>query len=327
MGGAVGRAAAAACGLPPGVFSLIHGAGATVGMAMVRHPAGCRGRLHRLARGRSRALRCRGGPAASDSGVCRDEQPQSRLSPAREFCGRRGPAVAQGLLGSFTLGVGQFCTKPGLVFAQRGAETDAFLGALAAAVKAAPCASMLSASIREAFLAHRGQVQALAGVKELAAATGSPDQAKTQAQPSVSLASAADFVRTPAMATEAFGPFTLVILADSLAEFSACAQALDGQLTATVHGTPADLGRGRKPGRRTAAARRAPDHQRISHRRGGQPGHESRRPLSGDDRQPLHLGRHRRHLPLRPAGLLSGIPRRTSCLFLCEIRMPLESFG
>ena len=40
----------------------------------------------------------------------------------------RGESIAQGLFGSFTMGVGQFCTKPGLIFALRGAATDRFVG-------------------------------------------------------------------------------------------------------------------------------------------------------------------------------------------------------
>jgi NADP-dependent aldehyde dehydrogenase len=59
--------------------------------------------------------------------------------------------------------------------------------------------------------------------------------------PSVAVTSAQTFLAQPALATEAFGPFTLVVLAESPAEIAACAAALEGQLTATVHGTPADL--------------------------------------------------------------------------------------
>jgi alpha-ketoglutaric semialdehyde dehydrogenase len=61
----------------------------------------------------------------------------------------------------------------------------------------------------------------------------------------VSTASAQTFIKDHALSTEAFGPFTLVVLADSLDEFTACARALEGQLTASVHGNAADFGAAR----------------------------------------------------------------------------------
>jgi len=153
----------------------------------------------------------------------------------------RGAAIATGLLGSFTLGVGQFCTKPGLVFALRGADTDAFLQTLASGVQGAACATMLTPGIRTAFEENRNKVTALAGVTVLAAASAAPSAQKTEGQPSVAVTTAANFLKHPELATEAFGPFTLVVTGESAAELAACARALEGQLTATVHGNAEDL--------------------------------------------------------------------------------------
>ena len=153
----------------------------------------------------------------------------------------RGAAITQGLLASFTLGVGQFCTKPGLVFVQRGADPDAFLEKFADIVRAAPCGTMLTSSIREAFVENRGRITAVAGVHALATATTAASDARTESAPSVASTTAAHFLTHGELATEAFGPFTLVIVADNAAELTACAQKLEGQLTATLHGTPADL--------------------------------------------------------------------------------------
>jgi NADP-dependent aldehyde dehydrogenase len=60
-------------------------------------------------------------------------------------------------------------------------------------------------------------------------------------KPSIAMTDARRFLAAPELATEAFGPFALVILADSLDEMVACAQALDGQLTATLFTTDGDL--------------------------------------------------------------------------------------
>lgn len=239
VGHAVVRAVAA-CSLPAGLFSLVHGGGLTVGIAMVKHPAvaavGFTG-SHAAGRALCDAAAARPHPIPVFAEM-------SSLNPVFLLPGalrERGAALAQGLLGSFTLGAGQFCTKPGLIFALRGADTDAFLQALATAVQGAACATMLTPGIQAAFVENRTKVTALPDVKILAAAGAAPDASKTQGQPSVAVTTAANFLKHPALATEAFGPFTLVITAASADELTACVRALEGQLTATLHGTAADL--------------------------------------------------------------------------------------
>ena len=232
--------AVAACGLPPAVFSLVHGGGATIGIEMVRHPAttavGFTG-SHAAGRALFDAAASRPHPIPVFAEM-------SSINPVFLLPGalrERGPAIAQGLLGSFTLGVGQFCTKPGLVFVQRSPEADAFRIALATAVQAAPCGTMLTNGIRDAFLENRTRITSIAGVESLARSGTAASATRTESEPSVSLTTAKNFLAQPALATEAFGPFTLVVVAESAAELSACAAALEGQLTATLHGTAADL--------------------------------------------------------------------------------------
>ncbi len=244
VAGAIVRAAAA-CGLPAGVFSMIHGGGATVGIAMVKHPA-------------TTAVGFTGshtaGRALFDAAVARPHPipvfaEMSSINPVFIFPGalrERGAAIAQGLLASFTLGAGQFCTKPGLVFAVRGVDTDAFITKLSELVRAAPNATMLTRGIRDTFQENRAQITGVAGVQPLAAGTNAADTARTEGQPSVATTTVKNFLANPALATEAFGPFTLVIVADTLEEFSACARTLDGQLTATLHGNEDDLASARR---------------------------------------------------------------------------------
>jgi alpha-ketoglutaric semialdehyde dehydrogenase len=153
----------------------------------------------------------------------------------------RGAAIAQGLLASFTLGVGQFCTKPGLVFVPQGADTDQFMTALGAAVAAAPCGTMLTPGIREAFVEHRDRVAHAAGVRVAAASSAVAQTDKTQAAPSVGVTTGAHFLASPELAIEAFGPFTLVIECADASEIARCVRSLEGQLTATVHADGEDL--------------------------------------------------------------------------------------
>ncbi len=233
VGLAVGRAVAA-CGMPAGVFSMIHGGGATVGIAMVKHPAttavGFTG-SHAAGRALFDAAASRAHPIpvfAEMSSI----NPVFLLPRALQ---ERGAAIAQGLLGSVTLGVGQFCTKPGLVFARRGAETDAFMTALAELVRVAPCGTMLTSGIRENFLENRRKITDHARVSVVADTGTPPRTERTEAAPGVATTTARDFLAYPELAIEAFGPFVLVVVADSMEELAACARALEGQLTATFH--------------------------------------------------------------------------------------------
>ncbi|ACB75951.1 aldehyde dehydrogenase (NADP(+)) [Opitutus terrae] len=239
VGGAITQAAVA-CGLPPGVFSMIHGEGATAGVAMVKHPAtaavGFTG---------SRTA----GRALFDAAAARPHPipvfaEMSSLNPVfllPRAVHERGTEIAQGLLSSFTLGVGQFCTKPGLVFALRSPETDAFIEKFGELVREAPCGVMLTSGIREAFLKNRTKVTSVVGVLPLIESSKTADPSHTESQPSFAVSRGRRFLEHPELATEAFGPFTLIVIAETEDELKACAASLEGQLTATVHGTPADL--------------------------------------------------------------------------------------
>lgn len=239
VAGAISEAAKKT-GVPAGVFSMLHGGGATLGQSLVRHPAAA-------------AVGFTGSHAAGkalfDVAARRDKPipvfaEMSSLNPLvllPEALRTRTEALAQGLTESFTLGVGQFCTKPGLVFAVRGETTDAFLQQLATRVAAAGCGTLLSAEIRKAFETNRAGLVATPGVKVLAESGASIESGRVGAKPSVAVTDAKHFLATPSLATEAFGPFTLVVLADDMAQLAACLQGLPGQLTATVHGTEADL--------------------------------------------------------------------------------------
>lgn len=239
VGSAVNRAVAS-CGLPPGIFSYIHGNGAVVGMAMARHPA-----TSAVAFTGSHAA----GRALYDAASARPRPipvfaEMSSLNPVFLLPGalaEGGEKLAQGLLASCTLGIGQFCTKPGLVFMLRSADADAFLQSLGALVRSAPSGVMLTSGIRTAFTEHRDAIIRVPGVRLLASAEATPAALGAQIQPSVAVTTAHDFLATPTLATEAFGPFALAVLAESADEILACAATLEGQLTATIHGNSADL--------------------------------------------------------------------------------------
>ena len=99
---------------------------------------------------------------------------------------------------------------------------------------------MLYAGIRNAFSQAIDRVVGLSGVKvEAQASAGSP--AQTHASAVFLTTDAQTFLHNPALHEECFGPSTLLVRCSSSDELDAIARALEGQLTATVHGTPNDL--------------------------------------------------------------------------------------
>jgi NADP-dependent aldehyde dehydrogenase len=227
-------------GLQPGVFSMLHGAGKVIGVQLVRHP-------------KARAVGFTGSRAAGrslfDAAASRPEPipvfaEMSSLNPVfllPRALQERTTTIAEGLRGSMTLGVGQFCTKPGLVFGMASSALDQFQQSLAQSLEAVAPASMLHAGICESY--HKGVERAsgVHGVQPLGRSQTKAEPAKTQAEAVLLRTDTANFLKHPELAEEVFGPFALIISAQSMQELEKIAHGLEGQLTATVHGTPEDL--------------------------------------------------------------------------------------
>jgi len=226
------------CGLPAGTFALLFDAGTEVGVALVTHPkvkaVGFTGSLA-------------GGKALMQHAASRPEpipcfMEMSSTNPffvLPEALCVHGAAIAAGLFTSFTLGLGQMCTKPGLIFLPRTSDADLLVGELAARVNAAGIAPMLTEGIRNHYTSGVKQRQAHTGVEMLAQAssetdTGEPLSALLQTTGS-------DVLLDAELRKELFGPCTLIVRYNDRGELLALANALEGQLTATVHGTDADL--------------------------------------------------------------------------------------
>jgi NADP-dependent aldehyde dehydrogenase len=239
VAGAVVRATEA-CGIPPGVFTMLHGAGAEIGIALVRHPlakaAGFTG--SRIA-----------GRALFDAANSRPDPipvfaEMSSLNPLIVLPGalrERGPQIAEGLRTSVTMGVGQFCTKPGLIFGLGGPEFEKFAEDFAKAMTAATPATMLHPGICHAFYEGLKVTEKVRGVVPLAKSETEPDREKTQGTPTVFATDAENFSARRELHEEIFGPFTLLVTARTKGELHDALHALEGQLTATIHASSSDL--------------------------------------------------------------------------------------
>jgi NADP-dependent aldehyde dehydrogenase len=149
----------------------------------------------------------------------------------------RGDAIAQGFVGSLTLGVGQFCTNPGLVISGREGRS-AFAGQVASLASETAPATMLHKGIASAYHAAVGAMTAKDAVESLAHVEA--DAESSLAGAVVFGTAADDFLADQSMADEMFGPASLMVEAEGEERMLAVAESLEGQLTATVHATEED---------------------------------------------------------------------------------------
>jgi NADP-dependent aldehyde dehydrogenase len=228
------------CGLPPGVFSMLHGSGAEVGTALVRHP---------LAKAAGFTGSRTAGRALFDAAAARPEPipvfaEMSSLNPVFLLPGalrERFNQIADGLKNSLTMGVGQFCTKPGLVFAVGGEDLQEFAQALAGGIRGVMPATMLHPGICESYNKGVDTLNSVRGVVVLATAETEPDRTKTHGAAVVFATDAENFLKHPELQEEVFGPAALIIDVPDVKALTSVARQLEGQLTATIHGNADDL--------------------------------------------------------------------------------------
>ena len=232
------QAAVARCGLPSGVFSLVLGEGNAVGEALVQHPViqavGFTGsRRGGLALARLIAARPQPVPIYAEMSSV---NPLFLLPAALES---RAEAIAAAFVESLTLGVGQFCTNPGLVFAIEGPALERFAQAAAVALTGKQPGTMLNAGIADAF--HKGRAGLLASARvSLLAEGASSSRVASAAQPALFRTRGEEFVSQPALSEEVFGPCSLLVVCKNFEQMRRIAEGLEGQLTSGIHLDPAN---------------------------------------------------------------------------------------
>lgn len=226
--------------LPPGVFSMINGRKVDIGMALVKHP---------LAQAVAFTGSLRGGRAIFDAAADRPVPipvfaEMGSVNPVFLLPGalaERGDKIAEGFKNSLTLSVGQMCTNPGVVVGLKSDTSSAFVSAAGKLIEETSPASMLYAGIRDGYEREVGKFQKVQGVAVAAQSKTAADPAKIQARPMLLTTSAQTYLANPLLKEEAFGPASIFVAGESKEELLAIARSMDGSLTATIHGTPADL--------------------------------------------------------------------------------------
>ncbi len=213
------------CGFPEGVFSLLFDAGTDVAMALVRHPL--------IKAGGFTGSRA-GGLALLAAASSRPEPipfyaEMSSVNPVIILPGalrERSDQIAAGLHGSVTLGAGQFCTNPGLVLLADNNESDALVEKLGELMAGTAEQTMLTPAISTNYRNGVSARMNHAAVQTIGAGA-------------LFRTTAADLLAHPELAEELFGPSTLVVIyKDELVDL---VNALEGQLTVTIHGSEDDL--------------------------------------------------------------------------------------
>ena len=224
-------------GMPEGVFSLIQGPSVEVGKAIVRHP---------LIKAVGFTGSFRGGKALFDEAVSRPEPipvyaEMGSTNPVFVLPGalaERKEKIAEGLKNAVTLGVGQFCTNPGMVISMDSAERKSFVELSQDLFTATAPATMLTPSIQDAYKQGLNHLQDQPGVETLAAGKSG---GATSGQAYLMEVDASELAKNDSLSKEVFGPSTLMLKAGSTDDLLTTANQLEGHLTATVHGTSEDL--------------------------------------------------------------------------------------
>jgi len=233
------REAVRECGMPEGVFSLLFGSGAQIGTALMKHPLVKAGGFTG-----SRAA----GRILMDVAAARPEPipfyaEMSSTNPVFILPGalrERGESIAAGLHTSFTLGAGQFCTKPGMAFLSQCNEADSFTDRLRQLVAGSTPFHLLTRSIHSSYDSALAVRKADPAVTLVAEAPSADVQAGFAVTSALFETDATAFLGSD-LDAEIFGPTTLLVRHSSRDQLLEIARSLEGHLTATIHGTEQDL--------------------------------------------------------------------------------------
>jgi 2,5-dioxopentanoate dehydrogenase len=219
------------CGLPEGVFSLIFSKGYEIGQALVKNP-------HVKAVGFTGSRT--GGRALMDIAAARNEPipvyaEMSSVNPIfilPSAMRENSAKIAAGLHASVTTGAGQFCTKPGFVVLPENSES--FVEKFGELISNTSKHPLLTEGIKNNF-------EKLSSERKTKINSAENDLYGFDVNASVFQTDATKFLSDSSLEAEIFGPTTLFVQSSKREELLEIARKMEGQLTATIHGTPEDL--------------------------------------------------------------------------------------
>lgn len=236
MAKAIGRALEK-CGAPASVFSYLQGGNHAIGQSLVRHPAiKAVAFTGSLGAGRSlfdmAALREEPIPVFAEMGSV------NPVFVLPQYLKANQSALAAAYVQSLTLGVGQFCTNPGLLFVLKDELLAGFRKELRAAIQAVDDAKMLHGGIMRDYNSAKSKLSMQRDVELLGEGRVSATDTGVAALYSTT---GTAFLENKVLAAEVFGPTGLLVECDSYAELRKIVESLEGQLTITFAATAEDI--------------------------------------------------------------------------------------
>lgn len=223
--------AIASLGMPKDIFIHLHGASFAVGEALVKNEY-------------TKAV---GFTGSFSGGMALFNWANQRKEPIPVFAemgsvnpvflfhdelSRDPNGYANMLADSITLGVGQFCTNPGVIVGVDSAALHQFTEKLAERISATTTGKMLHSGIAQAYEKKAKRAITQKGVKLNVASVQA--LSKDNAQPIVVTVTASNFLDNPTLREEVFGPFSVVVVCNDYAEMKRVAEIMEGQLTSTL---------------------------------------------------------------------------------------------
>ena len=230
--------ASANCNMPAGIFSHVHGLSFEVGHALVMHP-------HTKAVGFTGSFV--GGKQLFDWANQRKEPipvfaEMSSINPVfllPEKIKQSAEETAKMYAGSITLGVGQFCTNPGLIMGIDNDYLGKFISVLSDEIKKTLPGNMLNPGIFKNYVERRAAALSQEEVETIA--VSEKDPVVNQGTATIATVSAQAFLNNPVLHQEVFGPYSIVVRCKDINEMTEVAKHTEGQLTCTLMATENDI--------------------------------------------------------------------------------------
>ncbi|WP_286844365.1 MULTISPECIES: aldehyde dehydrogenase (NADP(+)) [Sphingobacterium] len=225
-------------GVPTGVFNHVLSDSFAVGQQLVSH---------KQVKAVAFTGSFRGGKALFDLGQSRPEPipvfaEMGSVNPVfilQDYLANHLEAFAKQYIGSLLLGVGQFCTNPGVLVGLAGEPFDRLKLTLKSELKSAATGKMLHAGILDSYNRLKGEMVQSEGISVLGEGEGNTPHDFARAV--LVETEASQVLNNPNLLEEVFGPFGLIVSCNDQNEMNLVMQQLDGQITLTFAATAQDI--------------------------------------------------------------------------------------
>ena len=149
----------------------------------------------------------------------------------------RAENIAINYAGSITLGMGQFCTNPGILIGVKSKALTLFADHLAKELNNAVIAPMLHEGIQTAYFKNSSHALHQKGITCLTTNTPTVNAA----YPVLTTVDASVFLANSDLAEEVFGPYSILVQCENIDQLIQVWKSIKGQISTTIMGTDHDF--------------------------------------------------------------------------------------